>query len=135
VALTEDEMLVSKEKIVRALARSGCSNKEIAGVIGLQPQTLNNPKWKAMLDESRAELKAAIRKTQIKVAIENEDVSMLKWLGQQYLGQSAKEQSRQVVSLASLSDAELDKLGKSVGAFDDASDGDTDTGTETGTAE
>lgn len=122
VELTSDDVLVKKETIVRALARSGCSNKEIADVIGLQATTLSSPKWKAVLDESRAELKATIRKTQIKVAIEKEDTSMLKWLGQQYLGQSAKEQSRQVVSLASLSDAELEKLGNSLGAFDDIND-------------
>jgi hypothetical protein len=74
--------------LLEGLARIGCTNVEIAALMGCSVQTLLN-RFLANLDKGRSEMKMKLRREQIRQA-ERGNVAMLIWLGKQYLGQADK---------------------------------------------
>jgi DNA-binding CsgD family transcriptional regulator len=76
------------EKQVEKLASYGLTNKEISEALGYDDSTLKR-KFENFLIKGRANLKQRLKKKQIQVALSG-NVSMLIWLGKQYLGQAEK---------------------------------------------
>lgn len=79
---------ISIEKQVEKLASYGLTNKEIAEALGFDDSTLKR-KFENFLTKGKANLKQRLKRKQIEVAM-NGNVSMLIWLGKQYLGQAEK---------------------------------------------
>lgn len=76
------------EKQVEKLASYGLTNKEIAEALGYDDTTLKR-KFENFLTKGKANLKQRLKRKQIDVALSG-NVSMLIWLGKQYLGQADK---------------------------------------------
>ena len=79
---------VSIEKQVEKLASFGLTNKEIAEALGYDDTTLKR-KFENFLIKGKANLKQRLKRKQIQVALGG-NVSMLIWLGKQYLDQKDK---------------------------------------------
>jgi hypothetical protein len=77
---------------VKKLAAIGCTNVEIADIVGCSHDTLSR-RFKAELTEGRSQGKASLRRKQWDVALTG-NVTMLIWLGKQVLGQSDKQEIR-----------------------------------------
>jgi hypothetical protein len=72
---------------VYALARSGATNAEIAGALGVRWKTLRS-RFGAAIRRGRANLRIALRSKQLQSACdEGGDARLLMWLGRQYLNQ------------------------------------------------
>jgi hypothetical protein len=80
--LTLDTSLIEK------LASIQCSNVEIAAILGCHPDTLRD-NYSTNLDKGRQQGKMTLRRKQWDVAMKG-NVTMLIWLGKQYLEQSDK---------------------------------------------
>lgn len=78
---------VDEDKL-RELAEAGCSNKEIADMLGVSASTLTLH-WRHILDDARGTLAKTLRQKQIERAMKG-DVQMLIWLGKVYLAQTDK---------------------------------------------
>jgi DNA-binding CsgD family transcriptional regulator len=76
------------EKQVEKLASCGLTNKEIAEALGYDDSTLKR-KFENFLTKGKANLKQRLKRKQIEVALAG-NVSMLIWLGKNYLGQADK---------------------------------------------
>lgn len=76
------------EKQVEKLASYGLTNKEIAEALGYDDTTLKR-KFENFLTKGKANLRQRLKRKQIDVALGG-NVSMLIWLGKQYLGQADK---------------------------------------------
>lgn len=81
---------ISIEKQVEKLASYGLTNKEIAEALGFDDSTLKR-KFEKFLIKGKGNLKQRLKKKQISVALGG-NVSMLIWLGKQYLGQADKSE-------------------------------------------
>jgi DNA-binding CsgD family transcriptional regulator len=77
-----------EEKTIQKLASYGLTNKEIAEALGYDDNTLKR-KFEIFLIKGRANLKVRLKRKQIQVAMQG-NVTMLIWLGKQYLGQAEK---------------------------------------------
>lgn len=76
--------------MVYKLAQIGCTNQEIADIVGVSHDTLTR-RCKAELEEGRAFGRMSLRRKQWDVALAG-NVTMLIWLGKQQLGQSDKQE-------------------------------------------
>lgn len=76
---------------VQKLASFGLTNKEIAEYFGCEDSSIGN-KFRLTLIKGRTNLKLKLKKKQIAIALSG-NVSMLIWLGKQYLGQSDKTET------------------------------------------
>lgn len=74
--------------IIERLAKCGLTNKEIADALGYDENTLKR-NFEIFLIKGRANLKERLKRKQIQVAMQG-NVTMLIWLGKQYLGQAEK---------------------------------------------
>lgn len=76
-------------------ARAGATLPEMAQRLGVSLATLNRrlelPKFRGALDIARAEMLTSLRSKQVALALAG-NVTMLIWLGKQYLGQQDKLQ-------------------------------------------
>lgn len=73
---------------VYALARSGATNGEIAGALGIRWKVLH-ARFGAAIRRGRANLRIALRSKQLQSACEEDgDARLLMWLGRQYLHQT-----------------------------------------------
>lgn len=81
---------ISIEKQVEKLASYGLTNKEIAEALGFDDSTLKR-KFENFLIKGKGNLKQRLKRKQISVALGG-NVSMLIWLGKQYLGQADKSE-------------------------------------------
>jgi DNA-binding CsgD family transcriptional regulator len=79
--------LTESEKVEK-LASYGLTNKEISEGLGYDENTLKR-NFEIFLIKGRANLKTRLRKKQISVALKG-NVTMLIWLGKQYLSQAEK---------------------------------------------
>jgi hypothetical protein len=96
---------------VYKLALMGANNSEIAEWYGVTEQSIRY-RFNEYLAKARSSLKIKLRRAQLKVAIENENPTMLIWLGKQMLGQSEHviaAESEKVLPWLSLESAELDE--------------------------
>jgi DNA-binding Lrp family transcriptional regulator len=71
--------------LVQGLAENGCTNAEIARLVGCSTSTLYH-RFRALIKEGRAKLNMSLRREQIRLAKEG-NATMLIWLGKQRLGQ------------------------------------------------
>ena len=85
--------------LVDKLCSIQCTGEEIASVLEIDYDTLNNrikqDKGKGFSDYfniKRAKGKISLRRRQWKSAVEEGNVTMMIWLGKQYLGQSDKQE-------------------------------------------
>ena len=81
---------LNPDKQAEKLAGCGLTNKEIAEVLGYDENTLKRH-FEIFLTKGRVNLKERLKRKQISVALQG-NVTMLIWLGKQYLDQ--KEQSQ-----------------------------------------
>lgn len=81
---------ISAEQVVK-LAAYGMKTKEIADLFGVSDDTITR-RYAAELKQGRAMKAESLRRTQMRLAIEKENVQMLIWLGKQYLGQTEKQE-------------------------------------------
>ena len=79
---------LSEEEKIEKLASYGLTNKEIAEALGYDENTLKR-NFEIFLIKGKANLKMRLKKKQIDVAFKG-NVTMLIWLGKQYLGQAEK---------------------------------------------
>ncbi|NQU19649.1 MAG: hypothetical protein HQ567_00090 [Candidatus Nealsonbacteria bacterium] len=77
--------------VVEKLAARFSSKSEIARIVGCDPQTITN-RFSEEFDKGRAEGKKCLREMQWKAA-EKGNVTMLIFLGKQYLGQADRVQA------------------------------------------
>lgn len=82
-----DTSAVVDPETVYKLALMGATNVEIAEWYGVTEQSIRY-RFSEYLTKARSSLKIKLRRAQLKVAIENESVPMLIWLGRNMLGQS-----------------------------------------------
>jgi len=82
------EEIERNKKKVEKLASFGLTNKEIADALEFNEDTLKR-NFEIFLIKGRANLKQRLKSKQIQVAMGG-NVSMLIWLGKQYLDQSEK---------------------------------------------
>ena len=75
-------------KQIENLASFGLNNTEISQVMGIDDSTLKR-NFEKFLTKGRAVLKQKLKRKQIQVALQG-NVSMLIWLGKQYLEQKDK---------------------------------------------
>jgi len=76
------------EKQIEKLASFGLTNKEIAEALGYDENTLKR-NFEIFLTKGKANLKQRLKRKQIQIALGG-NVSMLIWLGKQYLEQKDK---------------------------------------------
>lgn len=81
---------LTEEDKIEKLASYGLTNKEIAEALGYDENTLKR-NFEIFLTKGKADLKQRLKKKQISVALGG-NVSMLIWLGKQYLGQADKSE-------------------------------------------
>lgn len=77
---------------VRKMSERGCTNEDMALYIGCSHDTLTR-RFASVIKKGRASLRNALRESQIKVAIKQNNPTMLIWLGKQLLGQSNEPSS------------------------------------------
>lgn len=82
-----DTSAVVDPETVYKLALMGATNVEIADWWGTTEQSIRY-RFSEYLAKARSSLKIKLRRAQLKVAIENENPTMLIWLGRNMLGQS-----------------------------------------------
>src|SRR5205823_107423 len=78
-------------KAVFEMAKIGCTQEEIGRVLGCDPTTIGR-RFKPELERGNTELKVSLRRRQIKSALDG-NVTMLIWLGKQFLGQTDKSRT------------------------------------------
>jgi len=74
---------------VRRMAACGCTDREIAFILGVSEAFLRR-KARQALDQGRAQLQKSLRRKQLEMARRG-SVPMLIWLGKQYLGQRDRQ--------------------------------------------
>jgi hypothetical protein len=74
---------------VRRMAACGCTDREIAFILGVSENLLRR-KARQALDQGRAQLQKSLRRKQLEMARRG-SVPMLIWLGKQYLGQRDRQ--------------------------------------------
>lgn len=82
-------------KLVKDLASIGCKTREIAIVVGASVDTLDR-RFAAELAKGRENMKISLRRWQLEAA-QKGNVTMLIWLGKQYLDQTEKVEQKSEV--------------------------------------
>jgi hypothetical protein len=80
------EELSNIKEQVRRMSERGCTNEDISLYIGCSHDTLTR-RFAGVIKKGRAVLRLALREAQIKVAIKQNNPTMLIWLGKQLLDQ------------------------------------------------
>lgn len=76
---------------VEILASMQCTSREISAVLGVQWTAATcDPLFAEAFEVGRAKGHESLRRAQWRAAVEEGNVTMLIWLGKQYLGQSDK---------------------------------------------
>jgi len=81
----ENQKVVPPDEVI-ALAKLHCTYKEMSDFFGINVETLKY-NFSDLIAKGRAETKQALRKAQIKLAL-NGNATMLVWLGKNMLSQS-----------------------------------------------
>jgi hypothetical protein len=104
-------------ELVHELAKIGCSLAEIARLVNCKDDDLRGEPYREIIEHGRANLNRDLRKKQIEVAKAG-DPSMLKWLGQIYLKQSAIDRQIVRMDFSRMTDAELEEWIKATNGED-----------------
>lgn len=82
-----DLAVIDKNReMVERLAAIGTTDHELGFVLGMSELSVKNH-YRKELDKGRANLRTALRKAQFESAVNDKNVTMLIWLGKNYLGQ------------------------------------------------
>jgi hypothetical protein len=81
-------------ELLYKLALMGANNKELGDFFGV-PESQIRYYFSVFLTKARASLKMKLRRAQLKVAIENENPTMLIWLGRNMLDQTDHQMDTQ----------------------------------------
>jgi hypothetical protein len=95
---------------VTKLAEIGCTAAEIATVMDCSADTIER-RFAGNLTKGRCNLKMKLRRRQIRAALDG-NITMLIWLGKQYLGQTEARYLDIDVDVKKLSDEELEALAR-----------------------
>ena len=81
---------------VEELARIGCTEADMAAVLGVSVDTIQRRKraseeFRGVIEKGQASLRNSVRRLQVKKALDG-NVTMLIWLGKQLLGQSDRQE-------------------------------------------
>lgn len=79
-------------KQVELLASIGCTQEEIAVVVGCTARNLRK-RFSTEMDAGKERLRVSLRRMQYEKAKDG-NVAMLIWLGKQYLGQSERQETK-----------------------------------------
>jgi len=79
-------------KQVEDMASIGCTIDEMATIIGCSGRTLQR-RFVTAIERGRSRLNRSLRRKQAELAL-NGNVTMLIWLGKQYLGQSDRQEQK-----------------------------------------
>ena len=84
---------------VETLASYDCTLEEIASGLGVSTDTLDrrrkeHPEIAEAIVRGRARIRTSLRKAQLKSAIKDGNPQMLKWMGQQLLGQTDRHEDK-----------------------------------------
>jgi len=79
-------------KMVENLAAIGCTQDEIATIVGVSLPTLRKHA-RAAIDSGHEKMRVSLRRWQYEKAKDG-NVTMLIWLGKQYLGQSDRHEQK-----------------------------------------
>ena len=74
------------------LASFGMTDREIADFFGVSQPTISR-RFVSELTKGRSNLKKSLRRKQVEMAL-NGNVTMLIWIGKQYLGQADKQETK-----------------------------------------
>ena len=82
---------------VEELARIGCTEQDMAAVLGVSVDTLQRRlrarlEFRGAIEKGHASLRNSLRRLQVKKALEG-NTTMLIWLGKQYLGQRDRQET------------------------------------------
>ena len=82
---------------VEELARIGCTEDDMAAVLGISVDTIQRRKRSSkefcgVIEKGRASLRNSLRRLQVKKALEG-NTTMLIWLGKQLLGQTDRQRA------------------------------------------
>jgi len=88
MARPKKNITVTAEKTVEKMASIGATNLEIAELLGINERSVRR-NYAEFLTKGRGTLKEKLRRKQISIALKG-NVTMLIWLGKQYLGQAEK---------------------------------------------
>lgn len=78
-------------KLLEGLSEIGCTDTEIATLVGCSVDTINR-RFAEILSKGRKTMRMKLRRAQIREA-EKGNVTMLIWLGKQYLDQADKSEA------------------------------------------
>ena len=81
--------LILCEEDITSLAQIGCTNVEIAHIIGCSDDTIVN-NYSEALKQGRSIMQSSIRRHQLRLLKDCDNATMGIWLGKQYLGQKDK---------------------------------------------
>lgn len=75
------------------LAKLGLTDTEMCSLLEISRSTLNN--FRTTIQEGRAQLSKSIKRTQLELALDDRDKTMLIWVGKQYADQREKSHAIQ----------------------------------------
>jgi DNA-binding CsgD family transcriptional regulator len=82
----DEDWVENHKKQVRKLSELGCTDAEIAYILGCSKSTVHNY-FQEDINEGKSHVRAQLRKAQLELAINEKNPTMLIWLGKQLLGQ------------------------------------------------
>ena len=77
-----------QQEVVRRLAEIQCTQQEIAHVMGVSVDVIKKSENLELIAEGKSAGKVKLRRAQYRKAVEEENPTLLIWLGKQMLGQS-----------------------------------------------
>jgi hypothetical protein len=78
---------LDEEQILK-LAQGGMTDEEMSNFFDVSRDTIQN--FRAVIKQGRSNLSQSIKRTQLQVALQERDKTMLIWVGKQYCGQKDK---------------------------------------------
>lgn len=97
------------ETQVENLAAIGCTVSEIAVFMGCSKRTLET-RFCALIEKGRERMKISLKRVQYQKAVNDGNVTMLIWLGKQYLGQTDKVEQVKPEDLDAMIERELERI-------------------------
>jgi hypothetical protein len=112
------------ENLLAGLARIGCTDEEMASILGVSPDTLTR-RFAEIIKKGRSEMKMSLRRLQIRLAEEG-SAAMAIWLGKQNLGQHEPRIQIDVNRLDTEIDLELRRLAQLASGSEDKAFGEAE---------
>ena len=96
--------------ILSSLAQIGCTQEEMASVVGISARTLQR-NYAEIVDKNREKGKASLRKKMWDKAVKKDNTHMQIWLSKNYLGMKDRTQTESIVEpLPLIIDAKAEEI-------------------------